>query len=88
MPKKSEKKESKEPKKEVKAENADKITKDMTLGDIIQKKPQSALIMMEYGLHCIGCHVATWETLEQGSLAHGLDDKQIDEMVEKINKMK
>lgn len=63
----------------------EKITKNMTLGDIISKHPESAAVIMKYGLHCIGCHVAAWETLEQGSKAHGLDDAQIEQMVKDVN---
>lgn len=66
------------------AEN--KINKDMTLGEIVSKYPVAAEVMFKYGLHCIGCHVATVETLEQGAKTHGLGDKQIKEMVEEINK--
>jgi hybrid cluster-associated redox disulfide protein len=63
----------------------EKITKNMTLGDIISKHPEAAAVIMKYGLHCIGCHVAAWETLEQGSKAHGLDDAQIEQMVKDVN---
>ncbi len=70
-----------------KKETKVKITKDMMLGDILQKKPEAAVVMMEYGLHCIGCHISTMETLEQGSMAHGLSDEDISEMVKKINEL-
>ncbi len=65
----------------------DKVNKEMTLGDIITKHPEVAGVIMNYGLHCIGCHVAAWETLEQGSKAHGLSDEKIEEMVNMINKV-
>lgn len=61
------------------------VTKDMTIGEIVQTHPNSAPIMMNYGLHCIGCHVATWESLEDGARGHGLSDEQLDKMVEEIN---
>ena len=48
-----------------------KITKDMIIGEIIKKYPKSVEIMLEHGIHCIGCHVATWETLEQGASVQG-----------------
>jgi hybrid cluster-associated redox disulfide protein len=64
----------------------EKVTKKMTLGETVTKHPEAAEIMMGYGLHCIGCHVAAWESIEDGAKGHGLNDKQIDEMVEKINK--
>lgn len=63
----------------------DKVNKKMTLSEVVQKFPQSAEIMMKYGLHCIGCHVAAWETIEQGALGHGMREKEIDRMVDEIN---
>jgi hydroxylamine reductase len=63
------------------------ITKKMLIGEIVQKHPETMTIMFEYGLHCIGCHVSAYESLEQGCLVHGLTKKQVDEMVEKMNKL-
>ena len=63
-----------------------KITKDMQIGEAIQKYPDTAVVMMRNGLHCVGCHVAAWESIEQGAKAHGMDDKQIDSMVEEMNR--
>lgn len=64
---------------------AEKITKKMGIMQIVEKKPKASEIMMEYGLHCIGCMASQFESLEQGCQVHGIDDKKIDEMVEKIN---
>ena len=33
---------------------ADKITKDMTFGDVMKKFPKAIQIMAKYGLHCVG----------------------------------
>ena len=63
-----------------------KITKDMTLGEIAGKYPKAVDILMKYGLHCIGCSVAVWETLEQGAAAHGITSKKLDELLEELNK--
>lgn len=65
----------------------EQITKDTTLGEVIQKNPSSAEIMMEYGLHCVGCHIASYETIEQGAKSHGLSDDEINEIVGRINKL-
>ena len=59
------------------------ITEDMTVGDVIEKYPEAAEVLFESGMHCFGCAMASFETLEQGCLAHGLDP---DEIVNKINK--
>lgn len=64
----------------------EKIQKKMTLGEVVKKYPETAEVMLKYGLHCVGCHVAAWETIEQGSAAHGLDKKKVEEMLKEMNK--
>ena len=69
--------------------NGTKITKDMTIGDVLEKNSDKAMklseVMTSFGLHCVGCGAATFETLEQGVKVHGMDDKKLDELVEKLN---
>ncbi len=62
-----------------------KITKDMMLGDIVRAHPETAKVMFRYGLHCIGCHVSAYETVEQGCLAHGISRPDIEKMVKEMN---
>jgi hybrid cluster-associated redox disulfide protein len=64
------------------------ITKKMTFEKILKKNPKSAEILSEAGLHCIGCMMAMNETLEQGCVMHGMNKKQIDELVKRLNKGK
>lgn len=61
------------------------VTKDMIMGDIIGKYPVAVPILLNYGLHCVGCHVNAFETLEQGSLGHGMDAEEIKEMLDEVN---
>jgi hybrid cluster-associated redox disulfide protein len=70
-------------KKEVKQ----KITKDMLIGEAVQKYPETALVMMEFGLHCVGCHISAQETVEQGAKGHGLNDEEVDDMVKEMNEV-
>lgn len=63
-----------------------KITKDMTLGEIAEKHPKAAEVLLKYGLHCIGCSVAVWETLEQGAAAHGIQGKELEKLLKELNK--
>ena len=63
-----------------------KITKEMTLGEAVSKYPQTMEVLFRYGLHCIGCHVSAYESIEQGAIVHGLSKDQIDKMVEEMNK--
>jgi hybrid cluster-associated redox disulfide protein len=63
------------------------VTKEMSIGEVVMKWPESAGIFMAYGLHCYGCAVARYETIEQGAQAHGIDTesliKAINEEIEK-----
>lgn len=49
------------------------ITKDMSIGEVVQKYPQTIQIFGKYGMGCIGCAAAHFENIEQGALAHGID---------------
>ena len=62
-----------------------KITKNTLIGEIVEKYPQVVPTLMGFGLHCVGCHVAGFESLEDGFKAHGMGDKQIEESVKKLN---
>ena len=58
------------------------ITKDMTIGEILRVKPESAQVLMDMGMGCLGCPSATMESLEQACIVHGLD---MDEVLNKLN---
>jgi hybrid cluster-associated redox disulfide protein len=63
------------------------ITKKMSLAEILMKHPEAAGIFQKHGLHCVGCAVAAYETLEQGALAHQIDpDALVKDLNEAIKK--
>ncbi len=63
-----------------------KINKKMSLAELIEKNPKAAEILLDKGIHCIGCPFAKIETLEEGAIAHGIDvDELIKELNEKLN---
>lgn len=64
------------------------ITKEMTFAEIMEKHPDAANVLFDSGMHCIGCGMAMYETLEQGCLAHGMNKKKIDNLIKKLNKGK
>lgn len=61
------------------------VTKETTIGEVVKKYPHAVQILTSYGLHCIGCQIATWESIEEGCRVHGIDDETIDKMVNEIN---
>ena len=58
------------------------ITKDTTIGDILRIKPDAAPVLLEIGMHCLGCPSSQGETLEEAAMVHGVD---INELLSKMN---
>jgi len=58
------------------------ITRDMSIGQVLEINRETAPIMMEYGMHCMGCPFSMMESLEMGCAAHGTD---ADELVNRLN---
>ncbi len=60
------------------------ITKDMTIAELVGKYPQSIPVLQDAGMGCIGCALASSESLGAGAQAHGIED--IDALIQKLNK--
>ena len=65
------------------------IHPQMTIEDILSLFPFKAQKLSQEitnaGLHCVGCHAATWETLEGGMLGHGKTQDEITRLVTRLN---
>ena len=59
------------------------INKDTTIREILEKAPEKAELLLEVGMHCLGCPASQMETLEEACAVHGID---VNEVVEKLNK--
>ena len=57
------------------------ITKEMTIGEILRTKPEIAPVLMNAGMHCLGCPSAQGESLEEAAMVHGID---IDALMQEI----
>lgn len=49
------------------------IDKNMPIIEVAQKHPEILPVFQKYGLGCLGCMAAQFETLEQGLNAHGIN---------------
>ena len=58
------------------------ITKEMTIQDVLEKDENLAKVLMESGMHCIGCPMARCESLTDACASHGID---VDTLVENLN---
>jgi len=71
-----------------KAKTAIKIGRKMNLAELVTVYPELVNVLMEdYGLHCVSCFAAGFDTLEEGAKIHGYDDKDIEKMVSRLNKI-
>ena len=50
-----------------------KVTKSMTIGELLQLDQNIAVILMRAGMHCLGCPSSQAESLEEAAMVHGLD---------------
>ncbi len=62
-----------------------KVQKQHNLAEVVFKYPEAAEVLIDYGLHCVGCGASSFDTIEIGAKLHGMSDEEIDEMVERIN---
>lgn len=63
------------------------MTIEEILGLFPNKAQKLAQEITNAGLHCVGCHAATWETLEAGMYGHGMSSEQVDNLAERLNNL-
>ena len=49
------------------------ITRDTNIGEIVENCTEAMPKFQEIGMHCIGCALASGETVEEACAAHGID---------------
>lgn len=58
------------------------VTKATMIGELLQIDQNIAPILLNIGMHCLGCPSSQMESLEEAAMVHGID---ADLLVEKIN---
>ena len=58
------------------------IEKTTKIGELLKIAPEKASILLDAGMHCLGCPASQAETLEEACQVHGID---VDALVEKLN---
>ena len=61
-----------------------KITLQDGIMETVQKYPATAEVFRSFGMGCLGCAAAHFETIEQGANAHGMD---LQKLIEALNKV-
>ena len=58
------------------------VTKQSTIGEILDADIDTAKFFLEMGMHCLGCPSARGESIEQACMVHDVD---VDQFVQDIN---
>ncbi len=58
------------------------IDKDMTIGELLEKAPEKADILLNIGMHCLGCPASQAETIEEACEVHGI---AVEEVLKQLN---
>lgn len=58
------------------------VTKNTMIGELLQIDPNIAPVLLNIGMHCLGCPSSQMETIEEAAMVHGIDP---DELIADIN---
>lgn len=59
-----------------------KINKEMIISEVLDMDRGTIPIFFKNGLHCLGCAMASGESLEEACAVHGID---IDSLIDELN---
>ena len=57
------------------------ISKETRIGELLVTFPEAAPILMEIGMHCLGCPASQMESLEEAAMVHGLDAQVLEDQI-------
>ena len=58
------------------------IERTTKIGELLETAPEKAEILIEAGMHCLGCPASQAETIEEACMVHGIN---VEELLEKLN---
>ena len=53
------------------------ITKETTMGEMLEYDRGIAVVLMNSGMHCVGCPSSIGESLEEACMVHELDADEV-----------
>lgn len=53
------------------------ITKDSIISEVVLAHPEAIAVFLKYGLHCVGCSMAQFDTIASGARSHGVNPEYI-----------
>ena len=60
----------------------------MMIAEVLDMYPELGEVLIEeYGFGCVSCAGASFETLEEGAMVHGMGEEDIEVMIENLNEL-
>ena len=53
------------------------VTKDTMIGELLHMDQKVVPILLEIGMHCLGCPSSQMESIEQAAMVHGVDPQAL-----------
>jgi hybrid cluster-associated redox disulfide protein len=53
------------------------VTPTMNFSEVLQKYPETIEIFVAYGLHCVACSLAEFDTVQEAALIHGINPEML-----------
>jgi hybrid cluster-associated redox disulfide protein len=48
-------------------------TTEMTVDNVMRRWPSTIRIFLDFGMHCVGCPIATFHSVDEACREHGID---------------
>jgi hybrid cluster-associated redox disulfide protein len=48
-------------------------TTDLTVDEVMQRWPATVRIFLDFGMHCVGCPIAAFHSVDEACHAHSID---------------
>lgn len=61
------------------------IERTTKIGELLEIAPEKAELLLQAGMHCLGCPASQAETIEEACEIHGID---VEDLLEKINEQR
>lgn len=61
-----------------------KLYKEITIEELVDKKPESIAFLRDKGIKCIACGEPIWGTFEEAAKQKGFSDEEIEQLLKEL----
>lgn len=64
-----------------------KIGLGTNVAELIETYPESAEILMDYGIPCASCHFSSYDTIADSVAEFGIDGEDLKDLLDELNEL-